>query len=158
MKVIFSAGFKSIPSGAELLIRDNRACYCTNCGESISLNQREIDMLVTLGIARLVEEVVVVPFAPNFSTREGQNIADAVQLDSFNYDQDYVFYDVKEKAYKTSKLLKTASHIGRVVSGFAIPAGSSAKKKYNRLTNLNVVYGLGLTKREISSISGHPVR
>ena len=67
----------------------------------------------------------------------------------------YFFYSTKEKRWAKAKMERTSSDIGRLVAGFALPITTTNRSKYNRLVKLNDVYGLGLSKEEIHSISDY---
>lgn len=69
----------------------------------------------------------------------------------------YKFYDIENKSWKTSRLKKTASHLGRVSGGFAVPIDATNKKMFNRLEKLSVMYGLGLTREVCRDITQYGI-
>lgn len=119
------------------------------------LTHADVKYLANQGIVSLKK--VSEPMKINIQCVEYTKLTEAVSKDfhdeKFSHEDTYIFYDIANKAWKRSKLLKTASHIGRVTAGFAIPADASEKKKHNRLNNLNKVYGLGLSNYEIDRIA-----
>lgn len=152
MKLVFVSGFKSIASGTSTSLSECGAV----CVNGNYLSKQDVSALVNLGIARLEEEVQVVPLAPKFNSTAWGKIKQAMvdEKNSYVFDAEYEFYSIEDEEWKTSKLLKTASHIGRVAAGFAVPAGSSERKKFNRLEKLNEVYELGLTRDDVREITG----
>lgn len=148
LKLVFLSAYAGNARGSEFTVDS-----CGSVSANRTYNAREVEALVTLGVAEVVEYND--PFLPNIPSASFDKIVDAIEADfgKFEYEGEYLFYSTEEQEWKASTLLKTASHIGRVMSGFAIPADASNKKKLNRLTKLNEVYGLGLTKSEISAIA-----
>jgi len=154
MKVTFLSAFKAVPRGTTVAQNADGSLSVNN----VRLGCAEVNALVNLGVIELTEDAV--KFAPKFNSAAWGKISQAMieDKDAYTIGGEYEFYNVEQEEFIESKLLNTASHIGRVVSGFAIPAGSSDKKKFNRLTSLNEVYGLGLTKADISDITGYEPR
>ncbi len=151
-KVIFVSGFKSIAAGTEVTLSPTGISY-TGCGCVTNLTLNEVNALVSLGLARIEEvvEVVRVPFAPKAgASMEKVSKAMAEDMNKFFIGEAYEFYKVETNEWVVSTLLNTASHIGRVSAGFAVPAGASDKKKIHRLTSLNEIYSLWLSKEEIA--------
>lgn len=65
----------------------------------------------------------------------------------------YFFYHVGEKRWAKATMERTSSDLGRLRAGFALPITTTVNSKLNRLTTLNVAYGLGLEKEEIKEIA-----
>jgi len=167
MKITFNRAYNSIPSGFSFEW-DGEGTVNLN---GITIEQTSVRQFVRDGVVSLQDAIdsfledefddddcgccEAETLVANTSSEEFIKINEAMESDKdlFVYGEDYVFYSTEEKAYKVSTLLKTASHIGRVVSGFGLPANASARKKYHRLVKLNYVYNLGLEDSEIRSIS-----
>ena len=151
-KVIFVSGFKFITSGTEVTLTSTGITVTNGCRSAVSLTLKEIDALVALGFVRIVDVPDRTPFAPKAGVSLGKiNQAIADDKNKYFLGEDYEFYNVEKNEFVTSTLLNTASHIGRIAAGFAVPAGSTDTKKFNRLTKLNEVYSLGLSKAQITS-------
>ena len=73
----------------------------------------------------------------------------------FVFGNEYKFYDIENKTWKVSRLKKTASHLGRIVGGFAVPVDASAKKMFNRLEKLNSMYDLGHSREVCREITNY---
>lgn len=120
-----------------------------------SLTHADVKYLANQGLVSLKK--ISEPMKINTQCAEYDKLNEAVSKDfnngAFSHEDAYIFYDIANKSWKRSKLLKTASHLGRVTAGFAIPNDASEKKKHNRLNNLNKVYGLGLSDYEIDRIA-----
>lgn len=82
-------------------------------------------------------------------------VGDDLNNGKFVFGNDYKFYDIENKTWKVSRLKKTASHLGRVAWGFAVPVDASAKKMFNRLEKLNVMYDLGLSREVCREITNY---
>ena len=80
---------------------------------------------------------------------------DDMENQKFVYGNEYKFYDIELCEWKVSRFKKTASHLGRLVGGFAVPVDASAKKMFNRLEKLNNVYTLGLDRDTIREITNY---
>lgn len=149
-KVIFVSGFKSICAGTEVTLTPTGVSVTAGCRSVVNLSLKELDALVALGMVRFEEVAERTPFViKQGASLEKVRKAIAEDAGKFFIDEEYSFYKVETNEWTTSTLLNTASHIGRVVSGFAIPANSTDKKKIHRLTSLNEIYSLGLSKSEI---------
>lgn len=149
-KVIFVSGFKSISAGTEVALTSTGVSVTIGTRTAVNLTLVELNALVALGMVRFEEVADRTPFV----IKQGaslEKVRKAITEDAGKYfvGEAYTFYNVDKNEWIDSTLLNTASHIGRVVSGFAIPAGSSDKKKIHRLTSLNEIYSLGLSKCEI---------
>ncbi len=132
--------------------------FTTSCENNIpygNITNSQMQSLRQLGVVKV--EKVSEPLKINTECPEYDKLTAAVTKDfdedNYAHEDAYIFYSIEAKAWKKSKLLKTASHIGRVVSGFAIPVDASDKKKLNRLRNLNAVYSLGLTDSQVKYIA-----
>lgn len=90
---------------------------------------------------------------------ERNKVVNAVGDDLNNYrfafGDEYKFYDIENKTWKVSRLKKTASHLGRIVGGFAVPLNATNKKMFNRLEKLNVMYDLGLNRETCRTITNY---
>lgn len=75
--------------------------------------------------------------------------------EKFVYGTEYKFYDVARKVWKTSRLKKTGSHIGRIIGGFAVPADATPRKMFNRLEKLSRMYDLGISRETAREITGY---
>lgn len=82
-------------------------------------------------------------------------VGDDINNLAFVFGNDYKFYDIENKTWKVSRLKKTASHLGRIAGGFAVPVSASNKKMFNRLEKLNVMYNLGLTREVCREITNY---
>lgn len=172
MKVTFLNAFKAIPAGSTI-----DAFTDVSRLNGVTLDVASINALVKLGVVSIFpsddslfdceccvdfEDDVIesTPFAPKYSSVEYGKISQAMINDKDKYfiDEEYSFYNAGKKEFVDSKLLNTASHIGRIASGFAVPANSTARKKFNRLEKLNVVYGLGLSRSDITDATGFSPR
>lgn len=172
MKVTFLNAFKAIPAGSTI-----DAFTDVSRLNGVTLDANAINALLELNVVSVSPsddvlfdceccadfeeaEVVPTPFAPNYSSVSYGKITQAIIDDKNKYflDESYSFYNVEKKEFVDSKLLNTASHIGRIASGFAVPANSTAKKKFNRLEKLNEVYGLGLSRSDITDATGFSPR
>lgn len=163
--VNFALPYKSIPAG-----------FSFEFDGAIRLNNIvfDIDTLISLAELDIVtldekftwsEEVSATPtmntsrFVCHLVGENRDKITTAVVEDidnnKFSYGAEYKFYDVENREWKVSRLKKTGSHIGRITSGFAVPVDASAKKMFNRLEKLNVMYDLGLTREDCRVITNY---
>lgn len=148
----FDTSFAGVSAGSTFT-RDENSLGIITC--KVNLSHQDVLTLVESGVIDM--EKVSEPMTINTTCVEYDKLSKAVAKDfaegNFSHEDEYLFYSIEAKAWKVSKLLKTASHLGRVGIGFAIPYGSDTKKKRNRLNNLNAVFALGLTQSEIRTIA-----
>lgn len=167
MKVTFISSHNSIPAGFEFEL---------GLGESVRLNgillnEDTVFDLEDLGIVSIDDgacEDCCNCVAPTSSTssvtcylvgEERNKVTEAVGADinnaKFVFGSEYKFYDIENRTWKVSRLKKTASHLGRIAGGFAVPVDATAKKMFNRLEKLNVMYNLGLNREIVRDITGY---
>lgn len=94
-------------------------------------------------------EVVSIPVDYDALDKVTEAAAEAIERGDFAYGEKYLFFQMADKTWRKATMERTSSDFGRLVSGFCLTVDASAKQKFNRLTNLNKAYGLGLTVEEI---------
>ncbi len=90
-------------------------------------------------------DVVAIPVDYDALDKVTQAAAEAIAGGDFAYGEKYLFYQMADNTWRKATMEKTSSDFGRLVSGFSLTVAATAKQKFNRLTNLNKAYGLGLT-------------
>lgn len=163
MKVTFISSHNSIPAGFEFEL---------GLGESIRingilLNEEAVFDLEDLWIVSIDdccnECVAQTPSTSlvicHLVGEERNKVAEAVGADinneKFVFGSEYKFYDIENRTWKTSRLKKTASHLGRIAGGFAVPIDATDKKMFNRLEKLNTMYNLGLNREVCREVTNY---
>lgn len=103
----------------------------------------------TYVLATPVRTPVLLPLDNTAFSKIQEAVGEALEDEVFAYGESYLFYQMGDNTWRKAKMEKTSSDFGRVVSGFALSTEATPKQKFNRLTNLNKAYGLGLTVDEI---------
>ncbi len=92
-------------------------------------------------------------FEVNCDCEAFAKLVDAIEKTEVTEGDKYSFYQVSDNTWRRATFEKTATDIGRLMGGFIISYPTNANQKFNRLTKLNEVYGLGLSKEQIKAAS-----
>ena len=140
MKYALKNSFGSLNAGAELVEYTD----CSVIHEATGIVFCKEDENVSV-----IKEVAIQPVNGEAFFK----VLDASQKDiadeKFVYDEQYLFYQISDNTWRKAKMERTSSDIGRLISGFTLSVDATPKQKFNRLTNLNNAYGLGLTVDQI---------